>query len=79
METAQEMPNLSKGRDGHNTAVSVNPTVEIDLGDWAAEHGMGDRTGAALRDDVRQAAKLVFEDWLRETIGFKGASVRVNK
>jgi hypothetical protein len=67
------MINLSHA-DGHNTAVAVNLTVEIDLGDWAEEYGIEHRTAA--RDDIREAARLVFEDWLRETIGFKGASVR---
>lgn len=61
-----------------NTAVSVSLTVEINLDDWREEYGLQDLPTSFARDDIRAAAGKVFEDWLRENIGFRSASVRVN-
>lgn len=57
------------------SVVRVDLTVEIELSDWAHEY---DIPLAEARRDVRKAAALVFQDWLRENMGFRAASVRVN-
>lgn len=58
-----------------NTAVRVDLTVELDLDRWAQGY---DLPTSVVRDDIRRALQLVIQDWLRESMGFTGAVVRVN-